>query len=90
MIFSGPFLFHALRWVLPAMCIIGTTATYMNAMALLQCAALVFPERAAKRLEMSLYSSYQCMVGFWYETWSGVEVGSYSSRPRNHFINVNA
>jgi hypothetical protein len=75
MIFSGPFLFHALRWLPPAVCIIGSSAAYVNAMALLQCAALVLPERAARRLEMSLYSSYQCMVGFWYETWSGVEVG---------------
>ena len=53
----------------------GSTATYMTAWALLQCASLVLPARAASRLERRLYSSYQAMVGFWFETWSGVEVG---------------
>ena len=75
MILSGPFLVHAVRWVPPAVCLLGTTATYMNAMALLQCAALLLPARVASRLEVGLYSCYQRMVGFWYETWSGVEVG---------------
>ena len=53
----------------------GSAATYMNVMALLQCVSLVIPERAASRLERGLYSSYQRMVAFWFETWSGVEVG---------------
>lgn len=74
MIFSGPFLVLSLRWIPPAACIMGTAATYMNVMALLQCVALVIPERAASRLERGLYSSYQRMVSFWFETWSGVEV----------------
>ena len=80
MIFSAPFLLHSLRWVPPAAFILGSTATYVTAFGLLQCASLVLPARAASRLEMSLYSSYQAMVGFWFEMWSGVEVGGARSR----------
>lgn len=75
MIFSAPFLIHSLRWIPPAASLLGSAATYMTAWTLLQCASLVLPARAASRLERSLYSSYQAMVGFWFETWSGVEVG---------------
>lgn len=75
MIFSGPFLVQALRWVPPAFVIMGSTATYMNGMALLQVASLLLPARTTARLELGLYSCYQRMVGFWFETWSNVEVG---------------
>ena len=78
MIFSGPFIVQALRWVPPAFVIMGTTSTYMNGMALLQVVSLLLPSRTAARLEMGLYSSYQRMIGFWFETWSNVEVGVVS------------
>ena len=74
MIFSGPFLAQSLRWIPPAAVITGAAATYVNVMGFLQCLALVLPARAFSRLERGLYSSYQRMVGFWFETWSGVEV----------------
>ena len=80
MIFSGPFLVQMLRWIPPATVIIGTSATYMNVMALLNCLALILPARTSSRLETYLYSSYQRMVGFWFETWSGVEVGVAHSK----------
>jgi lysophosphatidate acyltransferase len=80
MIFSGPFIVRALRWAPPAAVIMGSTTTYMTVMALLQCASLVLPRAAASRLEMILYSSYQRMVGFWFETWSCVEFCFYGDR----------
>lgn len=79
---STPYLLLYLRCLPPAVCLMGTTATYMSSWALLQCAALVLPKRTADKLETALYSSYQAMVGFWFETWSGAEVcllSEYSS-----------
>lgn len=74
MIFSGPVLVRWLRWVPPAFVIMGSTTTYMTGMGLLAVAGLVLSARASSRLEMALYSSYQRMIGFWFETWSCVEV----------------
>jgi lysophosphatidate acyltransferase len=80
MIFSGPVLVRWFRWLPPAFVIMGSTSTYMTAMALLGLAGLVLPARASSRLEMLLYSSYQRMVGFWFETWSCVEFRFYGDR----------
>lgn len=74
MIFSGPVLVRWLRWIPPAFVIMGSTTTYMTGMGLLAVAGLVLPARASSQLEMALYSSYQRMIGFWFETWSCVEV----------------
>ena len=82
MIFSGPVLVRWLRWFPPAFVIMGSTTTYMTAMALLCGAALVLPARASSRLEMALYSSYLRMISFWFETWSCVEVGARVASPR--------
>ena len=74
--FSAPFLLLSLRWVPPTVALLGSPVTYMAAWTALRCASLVMSARAASRLETRLYSWYQAMVGFWFETWSGVEVGA--------------
>ena len=74
--FSAPFVLLSLRCVPPAVVLLGSSVTYVTAWTALRCASLVLSARAASRLEVRLYSWYQAMVGFWFETWSGVEVGA--------------
>ena len=71
---SVPHILLALRWVPPSFAIIGSSATYMTMMALLRGASWPFPERVYRKIEERLYSAYQALVGFFFETWSGVEV----------------
>lgn len=75
MILAAPHLLLALRWVPPAFALMGSTATYISAWALIRLLTLPLPERCYRRAEETLYSSYQHLVGFLFETWSGVEVG---------------
>jgi len=71
---SVPHVLLALRWVPPSFAIIGSSATYMTIWAVLRGLSWPFPERVYRRAEERLYSAYQALVGFFFETWSGVEV----------------
>ncbi len=74
MILSVPHVLRALRWVPPAIVLLGTPPTYLTAWAAIRVVTLPFPEWVYQRLEEQLYSFYQAFVGFFYEGWSGVEV----------------
>lgn len=76
MILSAPHLLLSLRWVPPAVSILGTSPLFLAEWAAIRVLTLPFPRWLYVRLDTYLYSSYQAMVGFFYETWSGVEVGS--------------
>ena len=75
MIITATHLLRGLRWVPPAISIIGTSPLYLDIWSILRTVTLPLPARIYSRLEEKLYSNYQAMVGFFYETWSGVEVG---------------
>ena len=76
MLFSAPHVFLALRWVPPIFAIVGSSATYITIWAVLRGARWPLTERVYQRLEEKLYSAYQALIGFLFETWSGVEVRS--------------
>ena len=75
MIFSAPYILLAFRWLPPSVAIFGTTATYMTILAAIRTVTWPFPERVYRRAEEKLCGSYQALIGFFFETWSGVEVG---------------
>eukprot|EP00731_Ephydatia_muelleri_P012942 Em0007g252a len=77
MILAAPHLLLALRWVPPAFALMGSTATYISAWALIRLLTLPLSERCYRRAEETLYASYQRLVGFLFETWSGVEFHFY-------------
>ena len=74
MILSAPHILRALRWVPPAIVILGSPPTYLTVWTAIRAVTLPFSDSIYRRLEEQLYSSYQACVGFFYETWSGVEV----------------
>ena len=74
MILSAPFVVRGLRWVPPAVVIIGNCTTYPTLWLALRLLTLPLPRWVFRGLEQRLYSHYQEMTGFFYETWSGVEV----------------
>lgn len=74
MILTAPHLIRAIRWIPPAVAILGSSCSFLNFWAAIRATTWPFPEWVYARLEEMLYGNYQAMVGFWYETWSGVEV----------------
>ena len=81
MILTVPHLIRALRWIPPGVTILGTSCTFLNFWAAIRALTLPLPGWVYSRLEEMLYSNYQAMVGFWYETWSGVEVHNLMHKP---------
>ncbi len=76
MILSAPHLLLSLRWVPPAVSILGHSPLYLGTLAAIRLVSLPFPRYVYRRMDEYLYGSYQAMVGFYYELWSGVEVGT--------------
>ena len=74
MLASAPFLLLHLRCLPPSLLILGSAPTFITAMALLRALTLPLPPSVFWRAEERLYSAYQAMVGFFFESWSGVEV----------------
>ena len=74
MILTAPHLIRAVRWIPPAVAILGSSCSFLNFWAATRALTWPLPEWIYARLEEMIYSNYQAMVGFWYETWSGVEV----------------
>lgn len=74
MILTAPHVIRALRWIPPGVAILGSSCTFLNFWAAIRALTLPLPGWVYRRLDEMLYSNYQAMVGFWYETWSGVEV----------------
>ena len=80
MLFSAPHVLLALRWVPPTFAIVGSSATYITIWAVLRGARWPLSERVYRRLDEMLYSAYQALIGFLFETWSGVEVSGEARR----------
>ena len=80
MLFSAPHVLLAFRWVPPTFAIVGSSATYITIWAVLRGARWPLTERVYQRLEEKLYSAYQALIGFLFETWSGVEVSGEARR----------
>ena len=80
MLFSAPHVLLALRWVPPTFAIVGSSATYITIWAVLRGARWPLSERVYRRLDEMLYSAYQALTGFLFETWSGVEVSGEARR----------
>ena len=74
MILTAPHLIRALRWIPPGVTILGGSCTFLNLWTAIRALTFPLPGWFYARLEEMLYGNYQAMVGFWYETWSGVEV----------------
>ncbi len=74
MILSAPHILRSLRWVPPAAVLLSAPPTYMTAWTAIRAVTLPFPDWVYRYLEERLYGAYQALVGFFYETWSGVEV----------------
>ncbi len=74
MILTASHLLRELRWVPPAVIIIGSMTPFLNQWVIIRVLTLPLPSRVYQRLEERLYSNYQAVVGFFYEIWSGVEV----------------
>ena len=74
MILSASQALLSLRWIPPAVCILGSSSPFLTNWTVLRVLTWPLPDRIYRRLEEFFYSSYQCMTGFFYETWSGVEV----------------
>ena len=70
----APHLLLASRWVVPTTVLVSSTATYLTALAAWRILTLPLPAAYYWRGEQAVYSAYQAMVGFFFETWSGVEV----------------
>ena len=78
MILAAPHVLLALRWVPPAIALVGSTATYISAWAFIRLLTWPLSDRCYRAAEETLYVSYQYLVGFLFETWSGVEVSFHS------------
>ena len=89
MILTAPHLIRALRWIPPGVTILGTSCTFLNFWAAMRALTLPLPGWVYSRLEEMLYSNYQAMVGFWYETWSGVEVRRFKFKEFIWLTNMN-
>lgn len=80
MILTAPFVVLALRWLPPALVIFGSVVTHSTVLAAVRILTWPFPERVFRRVDEKMYGSYQAMVGFFYETWSGVEFCFYGDK----------
>ena len=71
---SAPHLLLSVRWVPPAVAILGQAPLFLGKWTVVRLISLPFPRPVYRWLDQNLYGSYQAMVGFFYELWSGVEV----------------
>lgn len=70
----APHLLVVARCVVPTTVLVGTTATYLTALAAIRVLTLPLPREYYWRGEQAIYSVFQSVVGFFFATWSGVEV----------------
>ncbi len=74
MIVAAPHILLSLRWVPPGVAILGSAPIFLAHWTAIKILTFPLPYRFYRRLDEYLYGKYQAMVGFYYETWSGVEV----------------
>ncbi len=74
MILGAPHLLLSLRWVPPAVSILGSSPIILAQWTTIKILTFPFPRCLCRAMDSNLNSSYQKMVAFYYETWSGVEV----------------
>ena len=77
MIFHAPHVLRALRWVPPMVVLVGSTASCLTTLALLWIVSAPLSNHLYARGERVVYSSYIALLGFFFETWSGVEVRAH-------------
>lgn len=86
----APHLLLASRWVVPTIALTGSTPAYLTALAAVRLLTLPLPAAYYWRGEQAVYSTYQAMVGFFFETWSGVEVWGTHYLPRRIATGINS
>ena len=74
MIFHAPFLILSLRCVVPSIMIMGSATNFWILATAAKLFTLPFGKNAYQRLDRRLVSSMIGLVGYFFETWSGVEV----------------
>ncbi|RLW12186.1 hypothetical protein DV515_00000763 [Chloebia gouldiae] len=66
---------YSMRYVLPAAVMMGTAPTYMLAWGAWRLLSAVLPARFYREVDDRLYTIYQSMVLFFFENYTGVQVG---------------
>ena len=74
MIFHAPHLLLGLRWLVPAVCIFGSATNQCAAVALYRLLTLPFSPKFVWKFHNKLMAKYICLIGFFYENWSAVQV----------------
>ncbi|XP_069741325.1 1-acyl-sn-glycerol-3-phosphate acyltransferase epsilon isoform X2 [Narcine bancroftii] len=72
---------HSLRYWLPAALMMGTAPAYLLTWAAWRLLSLLLPARLYHRLDDRLYTIYQSVVLFFFETYTGVEIIIYGTLP---------
>lgn len=88
MIVAAPHILLSLRWVPPGVAILGSAPIFLAHWTAIKILTFPLPYRFYRRLDEYLYGKYQAMVGFYYETWSGVEFCFYGDKIPNKPENV--
>ena len=65
---------HSLRFAIPAAAMLGVVPQYLLTWGAWRLLSAVLPRRVYERGDEFLYSSYQSMVSFFFETYTGAEV----------------
>lgn len=66
---------YSMRYVLPAAVMMGTAPTYVLAWGAWRLLSAVLPARFYREVDDRLYTIYQSMVLFFFENYTGVQVG---------------
>ena len=74
MIFHAPFLLLSLRCVIPSVMILGSATSLWIFVTAAKLLSLPFRRSVYHRLDQRVTSSIISVVGYFFETWSGVEV----------------
>ena len=74
MIFHAPHLLLSVRWLVPAIGIFGNTTNQCMAIILYRLLTLPFSPNFIWKYHRALSSQYMSLIGFFYESWSGVQV----------------
>ena len=74
MIFHAPFLILSLRCIVPSVVIMGSATSLWILTTAAKLLSLPFGRSAYHRLDQRVTSSIVSLIGYFFETWSGVEV----------------
>nr|XP_033793854.1 1-acyl-sn-glycerol-3-phosphate acyltransferase epsilon [Geotrypetes seraphini] len=74
---------YSLRYMLPTAVMLGTAPTYFLAWAVWRLLSSVLPARMYHEVDDRLYTVYQSMVLFFFESYTGVEIIIYGDLPKN-------